>query len=103
MLRNSRLPAGTAHPLASPQIPVVVKPRWPPLARASAAAVSTSKTLSGLTTAPTGGGQAGTTEGPVEALTYGESPAALLVVADDRGISTSTDLGTIWTTGVTRG
>lgn len=45
-----------------------------------------------------GWSEAGATEGMVEALTYSVSPTSLLVIADGRGISTSTDEGGSWTT-----
>lgn len=42
--------------------------------------------------------QSGSTSGKVEAMTFAAAPTPVLVVADDRGISVSSDFGATWRT-----
>jgi len=42
--------------------------------------------------------QSGSTSGEVEAMTFAASPTPVLVVADNRGLSVSTDFGATWRT-----
>lgn len=46
--------------------------------------------------------QSGSTSGAVEAMTYAASPTPVLVVADDRGVSVSSDFGATWRTVVAK-
>lgn len=46
--------------------------------------------------------QSGSTSGTVEAMTYASSPTPVLIVADDRGVSVSSDFGATWRTVVAR-
>ncbi len=46
--------------------------------------------------------QSGSTSGEVEAMAFAAAPTPVLVVADDRGVSASSDFGATWRTLVAR-